>query len=363
MNKKIVLAVVIIAFIAGAINTVDSDAKKKAKKEFKRPPAPVETAKAVRSIVSKKLSLFGNVHAGRSATVSAEIQGSVAEFTKEVGDSVKDGESVCQFDDSRYKIELSVAKSDLEKAAASLEKTRLEMERTKKLYKKQIASKEILDENKLTHKIAQAEYHSAKASRDKAKRNLELTSVKAPYAGYLAAKYLQKGDWANVGTEVFDIVDLSSPYVSSNLPEKELGRIQPNAKAKLRLDAYPGEEFEGVISKISPRTSLHTRGFEVRIDFKDPKNLARDGLFARVEVLPIERDALIISKDALVERGSEKIVFRISEGKAQQVNVVVVDQTGDMLEVKGELKEGDEIAVTGNEILRDGAEVNVTLSR
>jgi multidrug efflux pump subunit AcrA (membrane-fusion protein) len=101
----------------------------------------------------------------------------------------------------------------------------------------------------------------------------------------------------------------------------------------------------------------------MRVEFDDPKGLARVGLFARVEITSEKRLAIMVPKDAVVERGPMKMVFAVNDGTVKQVMVNVLRQKGDMVEVRGELNAGDEVVVTGNEILRDGAKVNVTLKR
>ncbi|MFQ5433062.1 MAG: hypothetical protein ACE5EN_11230 [Nitrospinota bacterium] len=82
-----------------------------------------------------------------------------------------------------------------------------------------------------------------------------------------------------------------------------------------------------------------------------------------MEITPEKRIAIMVPKDAVVERGPMKMVFAVRDGAVKQVMVSVLHQKGDMVEVRGELKAGDEVVVTGNEILRDGAKVNVTLRR
>jgi membrane fusion protein (multidrug efflux system) len=350
--------ILIAVLLAAASGTANAKHVKR-----QRPPTPVETAKAVKKVLSDKLSLFGNVRAGRSATVRAEIEGAAVFFDKEVGDKVKKGETVCRISDKRYTIAVEAAKANLKRAEAAVEKARLNVNRITSLFERKIASREQLDEADIAFKMAEADMESKKAALKNARLDLELTNIKAPYSGFLAGKHLQKGDWAKAGNEVFDIVDLSSVYVNVPLPEKELDRVKTGSPARVWMDAFPGEMFSGEVTKISPRTSKSDRSFETRIDINDPGEVAKAGLFARVEIVPEKRAVLMVSKDAIVERGPLKMVFIINDDIAHQVNVSVLDQRGGMVAVRGKINAGDEVAVTGNEILRDGAKVHVTLHR
>lgn len=359
--KKVIAAIFVVALLA--LLFAIPDGPKAETPKFKRPPPPVETAKVVKRELGESLSLHGNVHADRSATVRAEVQGAVISFKKDVGDHVSQNEVICRIDPSRYKITLDSAASELEKAKAGLEKTLLDEKRVSKLYAKGVVSQEQLQDAELTRKMAEAEVASREAAVNQAKRNLRLTSIRAPYDGFLAEKLLEVGDWVSEGNAVFDIVDLSSVYVYVDLPERELGRFKRKSPAKVWLDAYPDITFKGVVTRIAPRASEKTRDFTIRVEFDDPKNLAREGLFARVEITSEKRIAIMVPKDAVVERGPMKMVFAVKEGTVKQVMVDVLRQKGDMVEVRSELKAGDEVVVTGNEILRDGAKVNVTLRR
>lgn len=328
-----------------------------------RPPPPVETERVVEMEIGETVSLFGNVHAVRSATVRAEVEGAVFAFDKEVGDRVTKGEGVCRIDPEKYRIALNIAEAALESAQAGFEKAKLEEDRMNELYREKVMSLEESQIATLNRKIAEASATSREVEIQRAKRDLRLASVSAPFSGSIAKKYIQKGDWARAGDPVFDIVDLSSVYVSVTLPEKDLSRVSVGSTATVRLDAYPETEFKGKITRIAPRSSLQSRGFMLRVEFQDPEKIARDGLFARVEVQARKAIAIVVSKDAVVERGPAKMVFKVEKKKVRQINISVLQQMGDMVEVKGDLKAGDEVVVTGNEILRDGAPINVTLRR
>jgi len=327
------------------------------------PPTPVETAKVIKKEIREILSLHGNVHAEKSATVRAEVQGSIISFEKEIGDSVKDGEAVCRIDPARYRIKLESARAELAKAEAALKKAALVEKRLRRLYKNKVVPLEQIQEAELDRLMAEAEVQARKASVENAQRDLSMTVVRAPYSGKLAAKHLDTGDWVKSGDPVFDIVNFTSVYIYVDLPERELGRLRLKTPARIWLDAYPDVEFSGTVRNIAPRASKQTREFTLRIELDDPDKLAREGMFARVDITPSERTALMVSKDAVVQRGPVKMVFIVKDGVAKQVVVEVLQQIEDLVEVRGDLSEGDEIVVTGNEILRDGAKVNVALRR
>ncbi|GMT43124.1 MAG: hypothetical protein IEMM0002_1535 [bacterium] len=333
--KKALTALLLIAGLIAAFALFRNDGVNAQKTEKrKRPTPPVETAKVIKQELSEKLSLFGNVRAQNSATVRAEVLGAVISFDKDVGDRVKQGESICKIDPGKYRIALNLARAELQMAVAGLEKAELNEKRMTTLHKKDVASLEKLQEKVLDRKMAEAETDSRKADVSQAERDLRLTSVNAPYDGYIAGKYLHRGDWVRPGDPVLDIVDLSSVYVYVDLPEKDLGRFRLKSSARVWLDAYPGMEFKGVVTHIAPRAPQKTRNFTIRVVFNDPGGLARDGRFARVDVISEKRKVIMVPKDEVIERGPLKMVFIVNNGKASQVMVKVLRQVEDMREVR-----------------------------
>jgi membrane fusion protein (multidrug efflux system) len=101
----------------------------------------------------------------------------------------------------------------------------------------------------------QPQIAQAQAAVDKAKLDLERTSVRAPMDGVVEnADSLQVGQMAVTGLGMLSIVHSSSAWVEANFKEKDVGRMVPGQRATLEVDAYPGEKFKAHVQSVGAGT-------------------------------------------------------------------------------------------------------------
>ena len=132
----------------------------------------------------------------------------------------------------------------------------------------------------------------------------------------------------------------------------------------MRFSEIPGELVTGRVVKLVPRAELRTRAFPVRVLVKNrvqKKSVVfKAGMLARV-TLPVgkARKALLVPKDALTLGGPQPVVVVVQDGKAHMVVVELGVSQGDLIEVRGKLKQGQQVVVRGNEGLAPGRPVVV----
>ena len=102
--------------------------------------------------------------------------------------------------------------------------------------------------------VAEANVKSAEAVLNAAKLNLSYTVVTAPISGQLSAVKIQKGQFVQPGQSLFYLIDNSTKWVVANFKETQLSKMIVGQKVGVKVDAYPGEEFEGIVATFSPAT-------------------------------------------------------------------------------------------------------------
>ncbi|PZP41910.1 MAG: HlyD family secretion protein [Pseudopedobacter saltans] len=142
--------------------------------------------------------------------------------------------------------------------------------------------------NKSQTKVATAQIKQAQASLDAAKLDLTYTVVIAQADGQIGKVNLQPGQYVTAGTTLLVIVPSDSKWVIANFKETQLDKMEVGQKATIRVDAYPDEELEGVVTSLSPATGAAqsllppdnasgnfvkvVQRVPVRIDFKEKNN-------------------------------------------------------------------------------------------
>lgn len=104
------------------------------------------------------------------------------------------------------------------------------------------------------HAEAASQMQALKLGVDQARRNLDLTILRAPYAGVIANLGIEPGDLVSPGQRLAAVVPVDRLYVEANYKETQLAGIAPGAAVQIRLDALPGQVFKGYVSSIAPAT-------------------------------------------------------------------------------------------------------------
>ncbi|MFQ5846368.1 MAG: efflux RND transporter periplasmic adaptor subunit [Candidatus Methylomirabilales bacterium] len=326
------------------------------------PPVPVEVARVVERAVAREIQAVGTVEANLYTTVSAEVAGAVARFDLREGDRVAKGQVLTRLRRSDLEIAVKEAKAKLQERQALFTRADQDYRRFQALFAEGAISAAERDRTKAAARAAKALEESAAEAFRKVSDELRRTTVVAPFGGYMVRKHVEVGQWVEEGGKVADLVDIDTVYVRIPVNEREIGKIRVGDRATVVVDTYPGRTFKGRVAYIIPQADLSSRNFPVKIRVDNAReHLLKAGMFARVSIRHGEsRRGIFIPKDAVVVRGRDRMVFVLDTSRVQARRV----ETGQALEgmvevVKGDLTPGEEVVVSGNEILQDGSPVEV----
>jgi multidrug efflux pump subunit AcrA (membrane-fusion protein) len=158
------------------------------------------------------------------------------------------------------------------------------------------------------------------------------------------------------------IVDTRTLELSATLPSEALAGVQPGARLRFRVDAYPDEAFEGVVDRVNPTTEPGTRQLRIYTRIANPEGKLVGGLFVSGRVVTSARaSALAAPVGALRTEGSGHVVYRLHGGRAQRVPVQLglLDEAAGLAELEGELVAGDSLLTGVLPGIRDGVAVRV----
>jgi membrane fusion protein (multidrug efflux system) len=102
--------------------------------------------------------------------------------------------------------------------------------------------------------LAAAQLREARAGLELAELNLRDTELRAPIAGVVARKTVERGQVIEPGQPLLAIVPLHEVWVVANFKETQLARVRPGMKARVRVDTFSGRMFNGVVESISAGT-------------------------------------------------------------------------------------------------------------
>ncbi|MCP3034729.1 MULTISPECIES: efflux RND transporter periplasmic adaptor subunit [Xanthomonas] len=306
---------------------------------------PVEIAKAARRAVAASYTGTAALEPRAEAQVVAKTSGVALSVMVEEGQKVSAGQALVRLDPDRA--HLAVAQSE-----AQLRKLENSYRRATQLVGQQLVSAADVDQLKFDVENSRAQHRLASLE-------LSYTTVQAPISGVIASRSIKTGNFVQINTPIFRIVDDAQLEATLNVPERELATLKSGQPVTLLADALPGQQFVGKVDRIAPVVDSGSGTFRVVCAFGQGAEALQPGMFGRIRIDYDQRkDALVIPRLALLDDG-EPAVFVVRNGKASRVPVKLGYAEGPWLEVRQGLKEGDQVVTAGKVALRDGTAVQV----
>ncbi len=300
----------------------------------------------------ERFSLTGTISAERSARLSPRVDGLVAEVLVDAGDEVAAGELLLRQDDA-------VARQALARLQAQAAEAQAQVDESKRLLAeaRQLVDKSFVPASQVATRAAQREQAELVARH----------RLPAPFAGVVAAKMAETGEWVQRGTPVLELIDLDSLRIDVQVPQERHAELQAGASYSLLPDAAGTTRVPAQLQALLPVIDPSARTFLLRLR---PQNGDHQALLAggstRVEIaLPAREPALAVSRDALLRRpdGSHSL-FVIERGDAggwiaRERSVRVLRDAGTQVAIAEGLSADDQVVVRGNEALRDGQTIEL----
>ncbi len=341
------------------------------------PPAPVAIATASSGELIDEWVFVGEVRSLRSAELALGAGGEVVVLDVREGDRVEAGELLVEIDKRQASARLSAAVSSRHESERELEQARREAERAAKLGNTVIASEEI-EREAVRAKTLEARKRRLAAEIRAAKAQLSDYQLIAPFAGVVAARYADLGQWLNAGETVLELVAIDEVEILVDVRPELAPHVHVGDRVKLRPAgglSELGNEGEATAEVIGVVPSLDktTRTLKIRLRPVTPSEAEApaaqpawllpgapvDVAFAvRFDTAKVARSSLIVPRDALVLGAVDTRVIIVVDGHAKPILVDVLATADDQALVSGEgLDPGATVVTRGNERLRPGQAV------
>jgi RND family efflux transporter MFP subunit len=186
------------------------------------------------------------------------------------------------------------------------------------------------------------------------------STIKSPMSGVVTARNFENGD-RFASMPILHIMQIDKLKVMANVSEQYFTSVKVGNKVAIEVDIYPGEQFEGQVSRINPALDARTRTFGVEITIPNKSLKLRPGMYARAIFNMGQREAIMVPDQAVQKQvgSSERFVYVIENGVADYRFVTDGRRVGNMIEIIDGLEAGDEVATTSFARLMSGTLVEV----
>ncbi len=188
--------------------------------------------------------------------------------------------------------------------------------------------------------------------------------VRAPFDGVVTERNVHPGalvgpsSGSGVGVPIVRVEKTSRLRLLVPVPEKYVAGMKEEVSVQFSVPAFPNQAFSGKVARIAHSVDVKTRTMPVELDVTNTDGRLASGMFPEV-LWPVSRSqsTLFVPTSAVARTTEAVFVVRIRHGSAEWVNVQTGDVDGKQVEVFGDLREGDDVAVRGTDELRPGTRV------
>ena len=304
----------------------------------------------------------------RVSKVVLPVSGRVTSVSVRIGDAVTKGQPLLTIQSSDADAAMSTflsARAAVTQARAALVKAQADFDRASDLFEHNaVARKDVLSaESALAQATAGLE--QTQASQEQAVRRLSVLGLKpsdskqevvlrSPLAGKVLELNVVPGEFRNdTSASVMTIADLSTVWVTSQVPESYIRFVQKGERVEIGLVAYPGEIFEGRVSRIADTLDPQTRTIKVQAELDNRQGRFRPEMFGSIHHVESTTKMTVIPFAAVVQDGSRAVVFvERAPGHFEERNVSIGKRAGELVRVISGVNPGDTIVVDGVMLLK-----------
>ena len=338
---------------------------------------PPELTPVLSKSIDRKLSLPGEFAPYQEVAIHAKVTGFVERVLVDRGSLVKKDDLLATLDAPEMKSQLAGAQAQvqaMEAKRAEAEARLVSEQSTYERLKGASATAGAISGNELTIAeksvdAARALVHAAESSIQAAQaaaRAIEdiqkYLAVTAPFDGVITERNVHPGALVGPGGDkaegaMFRLEQNTRLRLVVAVPEVDVSAISAGAHVTFTVPAYPGQTFNGVVSRVSHTMDPKMRAMPVELDVANPRGELAPGMYPTLN-WPVHRakPSLIVPATSVVSTTERTFVIRANNGVAEWVNVSKGAAAGpDTIEVMGPLQAGDQIVKRASDEIREGA--------
>jgi cobalt-zinc-cadmium efflux system membrane fusion protein len=377
-------AVAVIAFMQiKAAPPAHSDISSQSRKGLTRyTPTPAEWATLTIDPVTERVFRAEHVTEGkiavdedRSTPVFSPYAGRVTKLLARPGDGVTQGQPLFVIeaaDTVQAQNDFVAAVTGLNKAKSQLELAQIQDNRAKDLFEGKAVPLKDYQQTQAALVSAQNDLRSADIALEAARNRLRILGlsddaiaafqqkgiinreviIDAPIAGTVVQRKIGPGQYVNSGASdpVFVIGDLSTVWLTAFVRETESSAVSVGQEISFSVLALPGRALTARINYVSAAIDPSTRRLLVRATIDNPGGLLKPEMFANVTIYSAgDHPAVGVPKQALIYEGDQVRVWVAHDDKSIELRQIKTGlSNGDLVEVKGNLKPGEQIVTKGS---------------
>jgi len=314
--------------------------------------------------LSSSLKIPGELIAYQQVDIYAKVCSFVRKLHVDVGSEVGAGQLLATMEAPEISSQLAGAESRIKSQEAVYLASKANYDR---LYSTSLTpgtvSKNDLDIAQARMKSDLAQWEAGKAAYREITDTRNYLEIRAPFSGVISARNVSAGAYVGPtgkGSEfpLFTLQEQKKLRLVISVPEAYTSYLGNNSEVNFNVKAFTGKNFTAKVNRLSGALDTRLRSQRIEMDVINNDKQLLPGMIAEVNIPMNSTDsAFIVPKSAVVNSTVNVFIVRVSNGKAERVQVQTGREADGKIEIYGNLNEGDTIVTVANEEVRDGAEL------
>lgn len=320
----------------------------------------VETFEVVERPVPKTITVTGTLEANQRTELAANASGRVVRTFVERGDVVKAGGLLAQLDARGAAISRDVAEANAQQVAEQLRAVQLECERYGILRDKEVITQQDYERQASQCATQASSEAAARARLADATRVLNDSAIRAPYAGVIAERFINVGDYVQPSSQVVTLLNDDPLRLQISVPEPAIPYAKEGAKVTFKTLAAPDLVIAATVKYVGREVRAQTRDLVVEAVVDNRFHKLLPGSFVTVQLPVGDVPQPIVPEDALVTMEGEDgdpTVFVVREGHAEQRAVHPLMSVQGGMAISEGLSKGERVVRNPSTELQNGSRV------
>ena len=258
-------------------------------------PLSYRTNAVSRGTITQMVTANGSLNAVQMVTVGSQISGILTAVNVDFNSRVKVGDVMAKVDPATYERALAQEEAQLSSVKAGLELAQFNFDRAKSLFGSKLISESDFQQAEVSLHQSQAQVKVQEAQRERAKVDLDRTTIYAPISGIVISRSVDAGQTvaASFNTPtLFQIAnDLAKMQIEALVSEADVGGIEEKQAVKFTVDAFPNRQFNGTVRQVrfAPVTNQNVVSYTTVVDVDNADLKLRPGMTANASIITANR--------------------------------------------------------------------------
>jgi membrane fusion protein (multidrug efflux system) len=324
----------------------------------------VEVIAAQKGKISSTIAVPGELIPYQEVDLYAKVNSYVKKLLVDIGSEVHTGQLLATLEAPEINSQLASAESRIKQQEAVYYASKATYDRLLGTSKTPgTVSENDLEQAEAKKNSDLANVEAAKSDYKEVAANLDYLQIRAPFDGVVSARNVNLGAYvgpAGKGSDLplFVIQDQKRMRLVISVPELYTGGLSNKDEVTFSVKALPNQKFKAQVKRLAGALDEKLRAERLEMDVYNKDKKLLPGMYANVDVPVPSRDStFIVPKTAVVTSTEKVFIIRVTNHHAQWVDVKKGFQSGDKMEVYGDLKQDDKIVKKATDEIRDGSEV------